>query len=127
MNTEHSQQHSSSNELSWIYGFDDRNNSKKRRHRMTKDEVQRLEVYFARNPLPKANERAQIANELGLTERHVQVWFQNKRQSQRRQQNVIYEAAYALLALSQSQPERVSLSPPPSLTHSEPLLSPIKS
>ncbi|KAJ3165140.1 hypothetical protein HDU88_004860 [Geranomyces variabilis] len=41
-----------------------------------------LEPAFARNPKPTRESRAQLAEEIGLSERSVLIWFQNKESSQ---------------------------------------------
>ena len=38
---------------------------------------------YMKNKLPDANERQQIADDIGITARSVQVWFQNRRQRQK--------------------------------------------
>jgi len=38
-----------------------------------------LEVEFNKNPTPTAATRERIASEINMTERSVQIWFQNRR------------------------------------------------
>lgn len=37
-----------------------------------------LEVEFNKNPTPTAATRERIANDINMTERSVQIWFQNR-------------------------------------------------
>merc|ERR1719235_1627990 len=48
--------------------------------RRTAEEVEYLEKSFQENPLPNEGRRTEIAKILGIPERKVMIWFQNKRQ-----------------------------------------------
>jgi hypothetical protein len=37
-----------------------------------------LEMEFSKNPTPTASVRERIAEEINMTERSVQIWFQNR-------------------------------------------------
>ncbi|KAJ6782413.1 hypothetical protein PWT90_11240 [Aphanocladium album] len=50
-----------------------------KRQRATQDQLATLEVEFNKNPTPTANVRERIAEEINMTERSVQIWFQNRR------------------------------------------------
>ncbi|OCK76780.1 hypothetical protein K432DRAFT_305626 [Lepidopterella palustris CBS 459.81] len=50
-----------------------------KRQRATQDQLITLEVEFNKNPTPTAVVRERIANEINMTERSVQIWFQNRR------------------------------------------------
>lgn len=50
-----------------------------KRQRATADQLSLLEVEFNRNPTPTAAVRDKIAQEINMTERSVQIWFQNRR------------------------------------------------
>ncbi|KAF2466058.1 homeo protein [Lindgomyces ingoldianus] len=50
-----------------------------KRQRATQDQLVTLEVEFNKNPTPTAAVRERIANEINMTERSVQIWFQNRR------------------------------------------------
>ena len=50
------------------------------RTRWTPEQVDALQRSYDVNPLPTREERASLAKELCVTERNVQVWFQNTRQ-----------------------------------------------
>ncbi|BGO97888.1 hypothetical protein NBRC10513v2_001885 [Rhodotorula toruloides] len=56
----------------------------KRRRRTTPAELAQLEHSFALNPRPDPIERARIAERLGMTARAVQVWYQNRRQKEKK-------------------------------------------
>ncbi|KAI9687772.1 MAG: hypothetical protein M1822_001852 [Bathelium mastoideum] len=50
-----------------------------KRQRATQDQLMTLEVEFNKNPTPTAVVRERIAQEINMTERSVQIWFQNRR------------------------------------------------
>jgi len=50
-----------------------------KRQRATQDQLTTLEIEFNKNPTPTANVRDKIAQEINMTERSVQIWFQNRR------------------------------------------------
>ncbi|KAF2112921.1 hypothetical protein BDV96DRAFT_497052 [Lophiotrema nucula] len=50
-----------------------------KRQRATQDQLVTLEVEFNKNPTPTAAVRERIADEINMTERSVQIWFQNRR------------------------------------------------
>lgn len=49
-----------------------------KRQRATADQLSTLEVEFNKNPTPTAGVREKIAEEINMTERSVQIWFQNR-------------------------------------------------
>lgn len=49
-----------------------------KRQRATQDQLVTLEVEFNKNPTPTAATRERIAREINMTERSVQIWFQNR-------------------------------------------------
>ena len=49
-----------------------------KRQRATQDQLMTLEVEFNKNPTPTALVRERIADEINMTERSVQIWFQNR-------------------------------------------------
>ncbi|ORZ34518.1 hypothetical protein BCR44DRAFT_1154406 [Catenaria anguillulae PL171] len=69
----------------------------KRRPRATPDQLKILEETFLQTTSPNAQLRADLANRLSMTERSVQIWFQNKRakvkNAQRKSQQEIQETA----------------------------------
>jgi len=50
-----------------------------KRQRATQDQLVTLEVEFNKNPTPSAVVRERIAQDINMTERSVQIWFQNRR------------------------------------------------
>lgn len=50
-----------------------------KRQRATQDQLVTLETEFNKNPTPTAAVRERIAQEINMTERSVQIWFQNRR------------------------------------------------
>ncbi|KAJ4323322.1 Transcription factor [Neodidymelliopsis sp. IMI 364377] len=50
-----------------------------KRQRATQDQLVTLEIEFNKNPTPTAVTRERIATEINMTERSVQIWFQNRR------------------------------------------------
>ena len=49
-----------------------------KRQRATQDQLMTLEVEFNKNPTPTALVRERIAQDINMTERSVQIWFQNR-------------------------------------------------
>lgn len=49
-----------------------------KRQRATQDQLSILEMEFNKNPTPTAGVRERIADEINMTERSVQIWFQNR-------------------------------------------------
>ena len=49
-----------------------------KRQRATQDQLLTLEVEFNKNPTPVATVRERIAQDINMTERSVQIWFQNR-------------------------------------------------
>lgn len=49
-----------------------------KRQRATQDQLVTLEMEFNKNPTPTAAVRERIADEINMTERSVQIWFQNR-------------------------------------------------
>ncbi|KAL6041510.1 Homeobox domain-containing protein [Balamuthia mandrillaris] len=57
-----------------------------RRKRATTHQRKILEDAFAEDPLPSPKKKERIARQVGLSEKRVQIWFQNRRAQQRREQ-----------------------------------------
>jgi hypothetical protein len=49
-----------------------------KRQRATQDQLITLELEFNKNPTPTATVRERIAEDINMTERSVQIWFQNR-------------------------------------------------
>ncbi|KZT65862.1 homeobox-domain-containing protein [Daedalea quercina L-15889] len=52
---------------------------KRKRSRVTPEQLTQLESFFAANRSPTAARRKEISDMLGMTERQTQIWFQNRR------------------------------------------------
>jgi hypothetical protein len=61
----------------------------KGRRRLTQDETALLAQYFRQNPRPTVHERLRLSQVLNLSERTVQIWFQNKRAKVRKETAVV--------------------------------------
>lgn len=59
-------------------GFPDQHN-KKKRQRTSPDQLAILEQIFQTDKMPSQQTRVQLADQLGMSSRRVQIWFQNKR------------------------------------------------
>jgi hypothetical protein len=60
-------------------------NSKRIRTIFTQDQLDKLEIEFARQQYMVGSERYYLANELNLSEAQVKIWFQNRRIKWRRE------------------------------------------
>ncbi|EYU41403.1 hypothetical protein ABFS82_11G106800 [Erythranthe guttata] len=52
---------------------------KKQYHRHTTEQIQQLEAFYNECPHPDKNQRQQLSRELGLDQKQIKFWFQNKR------------------------------------------------
>lgn len=60
-----------------------------KRQRATQDQLATLEVEFNKNPTPTAAVRERIAQDINMTERSVQIWFQNRFVSRRLERKIL--------------------------------------
>eukprot|EP00026_Physarum_polycephalum_P011160 Phypoly_transcript_11361.p1 GENE.Phypoly_transcript_11361~~Phypoly_transcript_11361.p1 ORF type:complete len:268 (+),score=42.74 Phypoly_transcript_11361:223-1026(+) len=61
-------------------GFPDHDQAnKKKRQRTSPDQLAILEQIFQTDKMPSQQTRVQLADQLGMSSRRVQIWFQNKR------------------------------------------------
>lgn len=62
-------------------GFPDplQHHNKKKRQRTSPDQLAILEQIFQTDKMPSQQTRVQLADQLGMSSRRVQIWFQNKR------------------------------------------------
>jgi len=61
-------------------GFPDPDNAnKKKRQRTSPDQLEILEQIFQTDKMPSQQTRVHLADQLGMSSRRVQIWFQNKR------------------------------------------------
>ncbi|OAD00615.1 Homeodomain-like DNA binding domain-containing transcription factor, partial [Mucor lusitanicus CBS 277.49] len=56
---------------------------RKRTH-LNPTQVATLQDSFSTNPLPDSSVRSRLARELAVTERTIQIWFQNRRAKARK-------------------------------------------
>ncbi|PRT53031.1 Homeobox protein YOX1 [Wickerhamiella sorbophila] len=61
--------------------------ARRKRRRTSPSELSVLEAEFRANNRPARQDRERIAGRVGMTEKAVQIWFQNKRQQCRRQKS----------------------------------------
>jgi hypothetical protein len=61
-------------------------NSKKKRQRTSPEQLAILEQIFQTDKMPNQQTRVQLADQLGMSSRRVQIWFQNKRAKVKRSQ-----------------------------------------
>ncbi|CAA0813484.1 Homeobox-leucine zipper protein HDG11 [Striga hermonthica] len=52
---------------------------KKQYHRHSTQQIQQLEAFYKECPHPDKNQRQQLSRELGLDQKQIKFWFQNKR------------------------------------------------
>ncbi|TFY52339.1 hypothetical protein EVJ58_g10073 [Rhodofomes roseus] len=57
---------------------------KKPRHRITRHQLDRLEALYEENTHPSRQVKQSLANDVGLPLKNITIWFQNKRQTNRR-------------------------------------------
>jgi len=55
-------------------------NARQQQHRFVPSHIAALENLFAKDPIPDRRSRQALAHKLGVSERQVQTWLQNKRQ-----------------------------------------------
>jgi len=67
-------------------GFPDQHN-KKKRQRTSPDQLAILETIFQTDKMPSQQTRVHLADQLGMSSRRVQIWFQNKRAKVKRGQS----------------------------------------
>ncbi|KAL0088602.1 Homeodomain-like DNA binding domain-containing transcription factor [Phycomyces blakesleeanus] len=62
--------------------------STRKRTYLRPPQVATLQESFESNPLPDASSRASLARQLGVTDRTIQVWFQNRRAKSRKMESI---------------------------------------
>ncbi|KAL1920445.1 uncharacterized protein VTP21DRAFT_822 [Calcarisporiella thermophila] len=84
----------------------------KRRRRLTQDETQLLNDIFDTTPKPNSALRKRLADQLGMTPRAVQIWFQNRRAKMKKtlreqMEPVPIQRAKLTLRTQQTQPRNI--------------------
>ncbi|ODH26755.1 hypothetical protein ACO22_04440 [Paracoccidioides brasiliensis] len=64
--------------------------ARQKRRRTSPDDQKILEAEYHRNPKPNRAKRAEIVNRVTLGEKEVQIWFQNRRQNDRRRSTPLH-------------------------------------
>jgi len=64
----------------------DEGHNKKKRQRTSPEQLAILEQIFQTDKMPNQQTRVQLADQLGMSSRRVQIWFQNKRAKVKRSQ-----------------------------------------
>ncbi|KIP02089.1 hypothetical protein PHLGIDRAFT_310816 [Phlebiopsis gigantea 11061_1 CR5-6] len=71
---------------------------KKPRHRMTDEQLERLEVLYQLDTHPTREQKQALADEVGMDTRTVTVWFQNRRQLSKKNSQIVTAAAQPLMS-----------------------------
>jgi hypothetical protein len=58
--------------------------TKKKRKRTTSEQLIKLQQLYDISPLPSSRERIHLGQQIDMSAREVQVWFQNRRQNQKK-------------------------------------------
>ncbi|KAL1743859.1 hypothetical protein HDZ31DRAFT_83137 [Schizophyllum fasciatum] len=78
---------------------------KKKRKRADANQLRVLNDVYARTAFPSTEERHQLAKQLDMSPRSVQIWFQNKRQAMRSTHRQTHNAASSGMTLPSSMPD----------------------
>ncbi|KAF2122636.1 hypothetical protein BDV96DRAFT_482017 [Lophiotrema nucula] len=76
--------------------------ARQRRRRTSKEDEEILKTEYLKNPKPDKAARIEIVSKVALGEKEVQIWFQNKRQNDRRRQRPLDDSSDPLLMSSSS-------------------------
>lgn len=96
-----------------------------KRQRATQDQLITLEIEFNKNPTPTAAVRERIAQDISMTERSVQIWFQNRSEKSCRVEKATADLEITGVQRSSCWPRRASKqakTATPSLSRCEPIL-----
>ncbi|RDX51075.1 hypothetical protein OH76DRAFT_345425 [Lentinus brumalis] len=73
---------------------------KRRRHKLTDQQLQRLEELYQANTHPSRDDKDALAKEIDMTLKSVMIWFQNRRQDRRRKAHTAAALGKGLTASS---------------------------
>ncbi|KAF7573506.1 Homeodomain-containing transcription factor [Pyrenophora tritici-repentis] len=76
--------------------------ARQKRRRTSKEDEDILKSYYLKNPKPDKTARLEIVTKVALGEKEVQIWFQNKRQNERRRSRPLEPSSTASLMSSSS-------------------------
>ncbi|KAF2024625.1 hypothetical protein EK21DRAFT_78282 [Setomelanomma holmii] len=76
--------------------------ARQRRRRTSKEDEDVLKAEYLKNPKPDKAARLEIINKVALGEKEVQIWFQNRRQNDRRRSRPLEPSSSASLMSSSS-------------------------
>ncbi|KAF2710006.1 hypothetical protein K504DRAFT_377165 [Pleomassaria siparia CBS 279.74] len=76
--------------------------ARQKRRRTSKEDEDILRAEYVKNCKPDKAARMQIVNKVSLAEKEVQIWFQNKRQNDRRRSRPLHPSSSASLMSSSS-------------------------
>lgn len=94
-----------------VHRHDTASHEKKRRRRTRPHEVNILMSAYVRNAFPSENKRSELARMVGMSTRAVSVWFQNRRQAEKKRSQR-YQSSSALSAPTHSVPFLAPVFPP---------------
>jgi len=98
--------------------------NKKKRQRTSPDQLAILEQIFQTDKMPNQQTRVQLAEQLGMSSRRVQIWFQNKRAKVKRSVSKHDTDCSSPNSLNASSSSIASPSSPCSPSDESPILSP---
>ncbi|KAF2278841.1 uncharacterized protein EI97DRAFT_431092 [Westerdykella ornata] len=93
---------------------DNRPLARQKRRRTSKEDEEILKAEYLKNPKPDKAARLQIVAKVALGEKEVQIWFQNKRQNDRRRSRSLGSSSSAIMS------DSPTMSNPPSEDGSSP-------
>ncbi|KAF2746259.1 hypothetical protein M011DRAFT_487403 [Sporormia fimetaria CBS 119925] len=87
---------------------DNRPLARQKRRRTSKEDEEILKAEYLKNPKPDKAARLELVSKVALGEKEVQIWFQNKRQNDRRRNRPLGSSPSALMSDSSTMSDPVS-------------------